>query len=120
MSTLETLWSACWPTLAIFFALGAMLFVSLIVSLRYAIRTDPERMSAEDAGVNSQSTPPLSTPTWPASHFVVVCCQCHHVKASAGRPVRIGDTLRVSHGLCPRCAKHEREQLLAHPQLTAA
>jgi hypothetical protein len=50
MNTLTILWSAVWPTLAIFGSVAAMLFVALIVNLRYAIRTDPERMSAEDAG----------------------------------------------------------------------
>ena len=42
---------------------------------------------------------------WPARHFIVACSHCGRVTGSDGHPVRIGDTLRVSHGICSECAK---------------
>ena len=49
-----------------------------------------------------------AVPAWPTKHFVSTCMYCHHVTRSDAHPVRVGDELRVSHGICPRCmaSKH--------------
>lgn len=47
---------------------------------------------------------------WPAKHFVCACMHCHHVTRSDGQPVRVGDELRVSHGICPACQKQWEEE----------
>lgn len=111
MQLLTTLWSALWPTLAITAALAAMLFVALLVNLHYAVFTDPERMSAVDGGASNSPDGGCKPPApWPAKHFVCACMHCHHVTRSEGQPVRVGDELRVSHGICPACLKAWEEE----------
>lgn len=60
---------------------------------------------------------PVSNPERPAKHFIVACSHCCRVKGSDGQPVRVGDELRVSHGLCPDCARAWEEEAA---QLTSA
>lgn len=44
----------------------------------------------------------------PAKHFITVCCYCHGIYSIEGHwrtcaRLRIRDTLKVSHGICPDC-----------------
>ncbi len=90
MQTLPLIWSAIWPTLAILAAVAAMLLVALLVNLRYALRTDPERMSAEDGG--SGQVP-----------LVRCCMYCERVLNDPPITLHAGQPLRVSHGCCDEC-----------------
>ena len=58
---------------------------------------------------------------WPAKHFLVACMYCHHVTCSDSQPVRVGDELRVSHGICPACSARKYAELQpAHRPLVHA
>lgn len=56
---------------------------------------------------------------WPAKHFLAACMYCHHVTRSDSQPVRVGDELRVSHGICPACSASKYAELTAPVRLHA-
>lgn len=74
------------------------------------------RRDGDDAAagieLNSEFRVPHSelSAAWPAKHFLSACMYCHRVTRTdnPAHPIRIGDDLRVSHGICPACmaAKH--------------
>lgn len=113
MQTLITLWSALWPTLACFSAFALLVFGACLYVLRYAVRTDPERMSALDGGaegegkrqkVKGQKAVPLP------DLIVTKCAQCGVVRCVDQRwlPVALVPlpaAYRISHGLCPACER---------------
>ena len=60
--------------------------------------------------------------TWPAKHFISACMYCHRV-TRAGRhaePIRVGDELRVSHGICPACMAAKHPEVAHAAELQAA
>lgn len=81
---------------------------------------------SDDAAAGVQIGPishlpsPNSSPAWPAKHFLAVCMYCHHVTRSDSHPVRVGDELRVSHGICPACMADKHPEVATVAELAHA
>jgi len=63
----------------------------------------------------------LPTSPWPAKHFISACMYCHHVTVVHGGKanIRVGDELRVSHGICDRCMADKHPEVAAIPHQLA-
>ena len=78
----------------------------------------PETLSLDDA--SGRAALRAASPAWPAKHFISSCMYCHHVTRSDAAPVRVGDELRVSHGICPRCMAQRHPEIATAAELAHA
>ena len=106
--------------------------VAIIVALAFSLWIGSlwlDRRDDDAAGINlgqisheEDSFQHATAPApWPSKHFISACMYCHHVTVVHGGKanIRVGDELRVCHGICDRCMADKHPEVAAIPHQLA-
>lgn len=79
------------------------------------ISPEEDSLQHQPGGAHSRKLAQLASTTSPGHHFIVVCSYCHGIyKITDEHGVlvaQVGDTLKVSHGICPACEPRVQAEL---------